>query len=74
MLTISIPDEIDNELSSLTDDKKEFIISAIKQKIGLQKKCINLEELAKEYRDSISENEEVTKDFKHADKGNWNDY
>jgi hypothetical protein len=74
MLTISIPDEIDKQLSSLTDDKKEFIISAIKQKIGLQKKRITPEELTREYRDSISENEEITKDFAHVDKENWNDY
>jgi hypothetical protein len=74
MLTISIPDEIDNELSSLTDDKKEFIISAIKQKIGMQKRRITPEELAKQYQDSVRENEEITEDFAHVDKENWNDY
>lgn len=26
MLTISIPDEIDQQLSAITDDKKEFIL------------------------------------------------
>lgn len=74
MLTISIPDEIDKQLSSLTNDKKDFIISAIKQKIYLQKKHISIEQLAKEYKDSISENEEITKDFADVDKENWNDY
>jgi hypothetical protein len=54
--------------------QKEFIISAIKQKIGLQKKHIAAEQLAKEYEDSKRENEEITKDFEHADKENWNDY
>jgi len=74
MLTISIPDEIDKQLSSLTDNKKEFILSAIKQKIGLQKKHLTREQLAKEYEDSIKENKELSKDFAHVDKENWNDY
>ncbi len=38
MLTVSIPDEIDKELSSVTKDKKEFIISEIKEKIFFEKK------------------------------------
>ncbi len=74
MLTISIPDEIDKQLSSITDDKKEFILSAIKQKIGLQKKHIAAEKLAREYEDSAGENQEITNDFAHSDKENWNDY
>jgi hypothetical protein len=30
--------------------------------------------LAKEYADSVKENDEITKDFAHADNENWNDY
>ncbi len=74
MLTISIPDEIDQQLSAITDDKNEFIISAIKQKILLRKKSLSVEQLAKEYAGSIEENEQITKDFAHADKENWNEY
>ncbi len=47
MLTISIPDEIDKQLSSITEDKKEFIIEAVKQKIAKQTKTISKEQLAK---------------------------
>jgi hypothetical protein len=74
MLTISIPDELDRQLSSVTTDKKKFIISAITQKISFLKKSITPEDLAKEYADSIKENDEITKDFAHADNENWNDY
>ena len=74
MLTISIPDEIDQQLSSITDDKKEFIIAAIRQKIMSRKKSLSSEQLAKEYADSIEENDQITKDFSHADNENWNDY
>ena len=73
MLTISIPDELDKQLSSVTTDKKEFIIAAITQKISFLKKSITPEDLAKEYADSIKENDEITKDFAHADNENWND-
>lgn len=74
MLTISIPDDIDQQLSGMTNDKQEFIINAVRQKISLDKKYLSVAELAKEYADSINENEEITKDFTHADKENWNDY
>lgn len=74
MLTISIPDDIDQQLSGMTNDKQEFIINAVRQKISLGKKYLSVAELAKEYADSINENEEITKDFTHADKENWNDY
>jgi len=74
MLTISIPDEIDKQLSSITNNKKEFIISAIKQKIFLEKSPLTDEKLAKEYADSIKENNQITKDFAHADNESWNDY
>ncbi len=59
MLTVSIPDELDQQLSNITDDKNEFIISAIKQKILLRKKSLPDEELAKEYADSTDENEQI---------------
>ncbi len=74
MLTISIPDEIDQQLSAIADDKKEFIIAAIRQKILFRKKSLSEEQLAKEYADSIEENDMISKDFVHADKENWNDY
>lgn len=74
MLTISIPDEIDQQLSAITDDKNKFIITAIKQKILLRKKPLPVEQLAKEYAESIEENEQITKDFADADKENWNEY
>jgi uncharacterized FlgJ-related protein len=74
MLTVTIPDEIDKQLSSVTTDKKEFIISAIKQKIFFEKKTVSAEKLASEYADSVEENNEITKDFAHADNENWNDY
>ena len=37
MLTISFPDEIDKQLSSITYHKKEFIIAAVRQRIANQK-------------------------------------
>lgn len=74
MLTVSIPDEIDKELWSVTTNKKEFIISAIKQKIIIEKRTVNIQKLEAEYADSVKENNEIMKDFTHADKENWNDY
>ena len=74
MLTISIPDEIDKQLSSITEDKKEFIIQAVRQKIAKQIKKISKEQLAKEYADSAEENTQITKEFINVDNENWNDY
>ncbi len=74
MLTISIPDDIDKQLSDITEDKQEFIINAVRQKIMLRKKYLSVAELEKEYAESNNENEEITKDFTHADNENWNDY
>jgi hypothetical protein len=74
MLTISIPDDLDNELSSLTNNKRAFIIAAIRQKIALRKKTITPEELAKEYANSVEENKSIMEDFKNADVENWDDY
>ena len=74
MLTISIPDEIDKQLSSITKDKKEFIIEAVKQKIAKQVKSISKQQLAKEYADSAEENDQIIKDFVNADNENWHEY
>jgi hypothetical protein len=35
MFTVVIPNELDQQLSGITDDKNEFILSAIKQEILL---------------------------------------
>ena len=74
MLTISIPDEINKQLSSLTEDKKEFIMEAIKQKIASQVKTISKKQLAKEYAGSAEENDQITKDFINVDNENWHEY
>ena len=74
MLTVLIPDELDQQLSAITNDKQEFIINAVRQKIMLRKKSLSPDEVAKEYADSIGENEEITTDFMHTDNENWNDY
>jgi hypothetical protein len=73
MLTVSIPDEIDKQLSSITNDKEGFIINVVKQKIAT-KKNISSEELAKEYRDSIEENKLIAEDYKYSDVENLDDY
>ena len=74
MLTVCLPDDLDNELSSLTNDKEGFIIAAVRQKIALGKKTATPEELAKEYSDSVEENKLILEDFKHVDLENWDDY
>ncbi len=74
MLTISVPDDLDNELSSLTNDKPAFIIAAIRQKIALRKKTTTPGELAKKYADGAEENKSLMEDFKNADIENWDDY
>jgi uncharacterized membrane-anchored protein len=74
MLTISIPAEIEQQLSAITNDKTEFIIAAIKQKIALGKNNLSAHQLAEEYVDSIKENEKIKEDFANADNENWNDY
>jgi hypothetical protein len=74
MLTVSIPDEIDKQLSSITEDKKKFIIEAVKQKIAKQANTISKKQLAKEYADSAEENDQITKDFINVDNENWNEY
>lgn len=74
MLTISITDEIDKQLSSITEDKKQFIIEAVRQKNAKQAKTISKKQLAKEYADSTEENSQITKDFINVDNENWNEY
>lgn len=74
MLNISIPDDMDEELSSITNNKQDFILAAIRQKIALRKKNPSSEELAKEYKESMEENTLLMEDFKHVDQENWDDY
>ena len=74
MLNLVISDEIDDQLSSITKNKEEFIIAAIKQKIAIRKKTISVDELAKEYREGIEENKLLREDFKHTDNENWDEY
>ena len=74
MLTIYIPEDLEKELSSFTDDKPAFILAAIRQKIALRKKMTTPNELAKEYADSIEENKSIVEDFKNVDTENWDDY
>ena len=74
MLSIIIPDDIDRQLSMFTNNKREFILTAIRQKIAFLEKALSPEQLAKEYADSVEENKEILKDFVDTDKENWNDY
>ena len=73
MLTVSIPDEIDQQLSLLTSNKEEFIMAAIRQKIAMRRKAVSPEELAQEYAGSVAENKAIADDYTHADQENWND-
>ncbi|MDQ3845560.1 MAG: hypothetical protein M3342_16355 [Bacteroidota bacterium] len=74
MLTISIPEDIDQQLSLLTNNKEEFILTAIRQKIAMSKKSYSPEEMAKEYADSVEENKSIMNDFKFADQEGWDEY
>lgn len=74
MFHLSIPDEIDKQIASLTDDKESFVFAAIRQKLAKQKEEINPELLAKQYAESVAENKAIMDDYKHSDLENWDDY
>jgi len=73
MLNISIPDELDNELSSFTNDKTSFIIEAIREKIVLHKNTVSEEELLQE-RSNIFGHKTVIEEFTSTRIENWGDY
>jgi len=73
MLTINLPGELENELSSLTKDKETFIIEAIREKIALQKSAISQEESMKEQSD-IFGHKVFIGEFKSTRIENWGDY
>jgi len=73
MLSISIPDDLNNELSLLTNDKTTFIIEAIREKIALYKNTMLQEDLTKE-RSDIFGHKVIIEEFKSTRIENWGDY
>jgi hypothetical protein len=73
MLTINLSRELENELSSLTNDKETFIIEAIREKIALNKNAVSREESMKE-ESNIFEHKIVIEEFNSTRIENWGDY
>jgi hypothetical protein len=73
MLTIQLPQELENEISSLTDNKEAFIIEAIREKIELQKSTALKEDLIKE-QSNIFGHKIVLEEFKSTRIEGWGEY
>ena len=73
MLNISIPDDLNNELSLLTNDKTAFIIEAVREKIALYKNTMSQEDLINE-RSNIFGHKTIMEEFKSTRIENWGDY
>jgi hypothetical protein len=73
MLNISIPDDLNNELSLLTNDKTAFIIEAVREKIALYKNTMSQEDLINE-RSNIFGHKVIIEEFKSTRIENWGDY
>jgi len=73
MLNISIPDDLNNELSLLTNDKTAFIIEAVREKIALYKNTMSQEDLINECS-NIFGHKVIIEEFKSTRIENWGDY
>jgi hypothetical protein len=73
MLTIYLPEDLENELSSLTNDKHTFIIDAIRIKIDLEKRTITSNQIFKEYSNFEKDKPQIG-DFKNTGMEKWGDY
>ncbi len=74
LLEVSIPEEIDDAISSVASDKSAFILDAVKQKLQEIKFKLVEEKLIEGYKSNHQENSSLMDDFKQADLENWNDY
>jgi len=72
MLTINLPGELENELSSLTNDKETFIIEAIREKIALRKSTISEESTTEQ--SNIFGHKIIIEEFNSTRIENWGDY
>jgi hypothetical protein len=73
-IEIKIPDELNNSILKLTNNKQSFILEAIGEKINrLQKKRFE-KQLIEGYKNSGKENEQLINDFSKIDLENWDEY
>jgi hypothetical protein len=74
MLTIYIPDELERELSVITNEHHTFVITAIREKIALHKNARSSGELTRKYSNTLEELKSQTSHFKNTDIESWGDY
>jgi hypothetical protein len=74
IIELPISDELDKAIGSVSADKKEFIINAVKEKLQENKLSSMKEKLIEGYGQSHDENLSLVKEFEQSDLSNWDEY
>jgi hypothetical protein len=69
-IEVNVPDEILGFLGSMSKEREEFVLKAIKEKINREKKRDLKTLLVEGYRATKAEDLEITKEFEAADLEN----
>jgi len=69
-IEINVPDEILGFLGSVSREREEFVLKAIREKINREKKRDLQTLLVEGYQATFAEDFEITKDFEAADLQN----
>jgi hypothetical protein len=70
-IKLPLPDELNNALDAVTNDKQSFIINAVKEKLLKAKDAPRYEQLVEGYKSQHKENQNVLNDFSSTDLENW---
>ena len=71
---LPLSDELDEALNAVSDNKTQFIIDALKQKLKETKIEAIKDNLIEGYKSSYNESERLLNDFKNVDLEHWDEY
>lgn len=74
IIELPLPDDLNKAISSVTDDKVDFIIEAIKEKLHENKLSTIKNKLVEGYSQNHEENMSLVREFEQSDLSNWDDY
>jgi hypothetical protein len=70
-IRLPLPDELDQALNKVTNDKQSFIIDAVKEKLQKAKDAPRYDKLVEGYKSQHQENRNVLNDYSSTDLENW---
>lgn len=74
IIELPLPDDLNKAITSVTNDKVEFILEAIKEKLQDNKLGAIKSKLVEGYSQNHEENLTLVKEFESPDLSNWDDY